>query len=329
MAGGLLLIACLIAGWIIYVITVWASAARWKVICIFLAGLLGAFCLGWLAGWGFRLQVNWDSGLRYRTQFRELAERFESGTLAVPAVSGTEYRFFPWLFCGIVLLALVVLAFLFLNRRRGLLIPVLLLPFLLCGTLIFERLRFWKEFLEMRKEQRLVHIAEAALQAQEKGVPKRLISAVFAEQSSLFRFSYERPDDAFSSGDAAYSALRALPDRMEIQQAKEVLKYAECLYSSPECPEIKAVRLLMADARRNGPDELERLFQTTGTVAGALYVRILFSRLEPQGKRVFPVLNGEVKLERNGVIETVPAKIFFSSRDRFREALLSAWFSGE
>jgi len=190
-------------------------------------------------------------------------------------------------------------------------------------------IRFWKEFLEMRKEQGLVHIAEAALQAQEKGVPKRLISAVFAEQSSLFRFSYERPDDAFSSGDAAYSALRALPDRMEIQQAKEVLKYAECLYSSPEYSEIKAVRLLMADARRNGPDELERLFQTTGTVAGALYVRILFSRLEPQGKRVFPVLNGEVKLERNGVIETVPAKIFFSSRDRFREALLSAWFSGK
>ncbi len=326
--NGSLLIVGVIAVWIILVIPGWSSAARWKLVCIFLAELLGMYGFARFAGCVLQLQVNWDCGLAYWNQLRELMEQFGTGTLVVPAVP-PPYSF-PWLFGGAVLLSLLILMLLFLYRRRKLLIPVLLIPVLLCGALIFEQRRSWNAFLETQKQLRLAHIAEAALRAQEKGVPKQLISAVFAEQYSLTRFSYENPHTFFLSGDTACTVFDALPERVAIQEAKEVLKYAECLYSSsPDRPEIKAVRMLMEDARHNGVDELRRLFRTAGTNAGVLYAYVLLSHFESREKTVLHILPGEVKVERNGVIETVSARSFSTHPKQFSESLFSAWASGK
>jgi len=331
--NGSLLIVGVIAVWIFLLIPGWSSAARWKLICIFLAELLGLYVLSRLVGLGLRLQANWDCGLAYRVQLRELMELFRAGTLAVPAVPPPEP--FPWLFGGAVLLSLVILMLLFLYRHRkqlipALLIPVLLIPVLLCCALFFEQQRSWIAFQKTQNRLMLVHIAEAALRAQEKGVPKQLISAVFAEQYALTRFTYENPYVCFLSGETACTVLNTLPERIAIQEAKEVLKYSECLYSSsPDRPEIKAVRILMEDARRNGVDELKRLFQTAGTNAGVLYAYVLLSHFESREKTVLHVLPGEVKVERNGVIETVSAKSFSAEPEQFRELLFSAWASGK
>lgn len=325
----ILLIPAALLAWTGIVAAGWNSGSRREKIILFLAGLLPALGTGWLLSVVTRLQSNWDVGFAFRKELLENISRFDSGTLS--AFSVPDPGVFPWTLCAAGVPVILALYLLSRNRRGGgVLILVLLAPLLLCGAYWRDAHRRYEARLFLQKDQALALITNGIFAAQKKGVPKPLISALLKERAALYGWTYENPTRGRDGMFEIVSALCTLPERAAVQQAKEVLKRAECICSAPsERPEIEAVHCLLDDADRNGPEELVRLARTAKTNEGKLYALALlcWSDMEKFRLESLAMIKGIVNLEIDGKPVSVSAEEIRRNPNWYGEPPFSTWFS--
>lgn len=317
-----------------------ADLPRWQK----LTGVL----LYWIASWGLaealfslgQLNLNWQEGYDSMQKLDAFISALNTGT-PLP-----EIRYdFLWrqqrlasISCVAGVCWIITAALLAVNPyKKYTWIVFLVAPLWFGGSLL------WNMRTERTRNSRVWRFVQfgglksGIEAARTKGIPDSLIAGNLSESRALFGFTYENSRHGRESVRRTLESLKNLSGRIEIQQAKEVLKKADCICGPAEDKTASATspsaafHILYRDAVRNGTAEIIRLLHTARTNEGCVCAMAILFRLDPEAFRMgtLAIMRGKVHFRRDGKSWTEPAEEIRLHPERLEKVPFDELFSLE
>ncbi|OQA85532.1 MAG: hypothetical protein BWY31_01814 [Lentisphaerae bacterium ADurb.Bin242] len=317
-----------------------ADLPRWQK----LTGVL----LYWIASWWLaealfslgQLNLNWQEGYDSMRKLDAFISALNTGT-PLPEIRydflWTQQRL-AFISCVAGVCCIITAALLAVNPyKKYTWIVFLVAPLWFGGSFLWSRTAERKFMSRVWRTSLLAGLKFEIETARAKGIPDPLIAGNLSESRALFRFGYENIRTGRESVRRTLESLKNLKGRVEIQQAKEVLKKTDCICGPAEDKTASATsssaafRILYRDAVRNGTAEVVRLLDTARTNEGRVCAMAILFRLDPEAFRMetLAIMPGEVHFRRDGKGWTEPAEKIRLHPERLEKAPFDELFSLE